>query len=423
MENIMKKSVLILILILIPVSTLFAQLSESGSFDYLKQAFSKRNSDVMEYLINESNHYLLSFWDSPNADEVLFMLGQMYEDESSYPQAFLSYLKIKFIHPNSDRRNDSVSNLNQIVHNKDEGTFSEKRKDIDELVSHTLTYTDRNTAYYDYIKFVYELNVENLNEFLMQDIMTYTTIYANKAKNVDQLYFWIGGLYKKSSDWSQSILAYDKIKYIAPESLLIPQALFQIALLQYQETGEYNQAKDSFVSLISAHPDLSVSGDAQFYLAELYEQRLENPDEAVANYRVLVESYPDSRFAVKSLQRVAEMMEDKENYVEAIASYYQIFELYPKNAYTPEAVLEIVDLYRNKMENYEKSIETLKLYADQFPQREDAAEQLLDAGDIYSDDLNNKQAAIDTYNEVINKFPASDSAEKAKDRIEDLTEE
>ncbi|MCK4754299.1 MAG: tetratricopeptide repeat protein, partial [Calditrichia bacterium] len=93
------------------------------------------------------------------------------------------------------------------------------------------------------------------------------------------------------------------------------------------------------------------------------------------------------------------------------------------NSYTPEALLEIENLYRRRLENYEKAIETLKLYADQFPQREDAAERLFDAGDIYSDDLNNKQAAIDTYNEVINKFPTSDYAEKAKDRIQDLSEE
>jgi len=410
-------------LILIPSSIVLAQIPEPGSFQYIQQAYAKRNSDVMEYLINECNHYLLSFWDSPNADEVLFILGQLYEDEKMYPQAFLNYLKIKFIHPNSDRRNDSVSNLNQIVHNKDESTFSEKRKNIDELVSQTLSFTDRNAAYYEYIKFVFELNVEDLNELLAQDIQTYMVIYAQNAKNVDQLYFWIGSLSKKSSDWYQSILAYDKIKYISAESPLIPHALFQIALLQYEETGQYNEAKDTFVSLIAANPDLSVSGDAQFYLAELFEKRLDNPDEAVANYRVLVESYPDNRFAVESLKRVAEIMNDNENYVEAIAAYYQIFELYPKDNYTPEAVLEIENLYRSQLENYEKAIEILKLYADQFPQREDAAEQLFDAGDIYNDDLNNKQAAIDTYNEVINKFPASEYAEKAKDRIQDLTEE
>jgi TolA-binding protein len=419
----MKKIIIFLTLSFLLLSSLFSQIPEPGSFQYLQQAYSKRNSDVMEYLIDECNQYLLSFWDSPNADEVLFMLGELYEDEKMYPEAFLSYLKIKFIHPNSDRRNDSVSNLNQLVHNKAEGTFSEKRKNIDELVSQTLSFTDRNAAYFNYIKFVFELNIEDLNEILIQDIKTYTIIYAKNAKNGDQLYFWVGSLYKKSSDWHQSILAYDKVRYIASESLLIPQALFQIALLQYQETGQYSQAKDTFVSLIAANPDLSVSGDAQFYLAELYEEKLDIPDEAVANYRVLVESYPSSRFAVESLKRVAEIMEDKDNYVEAIAAYYQIFELYPKNSYAPEALLEIENLYRRRLENYEKAIETLKLYADQFPQREDAAEQLFDAGDMYSDDLNNKQAAIDTYNEVINKFPASDYAEKAKDRIQDLSEE
>jgi len=419
----MKKIVIFTLLSILLSSSLFAQIPESGSYKYLQDAFSKRNSDVMEYLMSECNQYLLTFWDSPNADEVQFMLGLIYEDEKMYTEAFLSYLKIKFIHPNSDRRKDSVSNLNQIVHNKAEGTFSDKRKDIDELVSQTLTFQDRNTAYFDFIKFVFELNIEDLNEILLKDIETYSIIYAKSVKDIDQLYFWIGSLYKKSSDWHQSILAYSKIKYISPESILIPQALFQIALMQYEETSQYSEAKDTFVSLIAAHPELSVAGDAQFYLAEIYEKRLENTDEAIANYRVLVETYPTSRFAVESLKRVAEIMEDKENYVEAIAAYYQIFELYPKNNYTPEALLEIENLYRQRLENYDKAIETLKLYADQFSQREDAAEKLFDAGDIYNDDLNNKQAAIDTYNEVINKFPTSDYAEKAKDQIQDLTEE
>jgi len=407
----MKYVITILILILLLFSSLFSQIPEQKSFQYLQQAFSRRNSDVMEYLIRECNKYLLMFWDSPNADEVQFILGNLYEDEDMYEEAFLSYLKIKFIHPNSDRRNDSVSNLNQIVHNKAEGTFSDKRKNIDELVSQTLSFTDRNISYYDYIKFVFELNIEDLNNLLIEEINTYTIIYTKTVKNIDQLYFWVGSLYKKSSDWHQSILAYEKVKYIAPESLLNPQALFQIALLQYQETGQYSQAKDTFVSLISAHPDISVAGDAQFYLAELYENKLDNPNEAVANYRVLVESYPSNRFAVESLKRVADIMEDNENYIEAIAAYYQIFELYPKNSFTPEALLEIENLYRGRLDNYEKSIETLKLYADQFSNREDAAENLFEAGEIYNDDLNNKQAAIDTYNEVINKFPTSDYAE------------
>ena len=218
--------------------------------------------------------------------------------------------------------------------------------------------------------------------------------YTKEAKNVDQLYFWIGDIYSKLSDEHQAIFSYKRIQFLAPQSILIPQALFQIGYLQYEETGEYEKAKDTFVSLIAAHPETPIAGDAQFYLAELYEKKLDNPDEAVANYRVLVETYPDNKYAVEALKRVAEIMADKERYEESIASYHQIFELYPKSEYAPEAVLEMESIYRKKMENYEKAIEILKLYSSQYPQREDASERLYDAAEIYADDLNNKQALL-----------------------------
>ena len=387
----MKKLILFYSILVLSTTSLVAQISENGTFLYLQNAYTLRNSDVMSYLIKECNNYLVSFWDSPDADEVLFMLGNLYEEEKMYPRAFLAYLKIKFVHPSSDRRNDSVSNLNQIVHNKAESTFRDKRKKIDELVSQTLSFTDRNTAYYDLIQFVYELNIEEMNEVLLNDIYFYTQIYSKDAKNPDQLYYWIGDLYKKLSDWHEAILAYKKIQFITPESILIPQAQFSIALLEYNETDEYQKSKDTFIQLISSHPELSIAADAQFYLAELYQEKLDNTNEAVSNYRILVESYPDSRLAVESLKRVGKIMEDNDNYEEAIASYHQIFELYPTNPYAPEALLEIESLYRRKLENYEKAIEVLKLYANQFPEREDAAERLFDAADLYKEELNKIQ--------------------------------
>jgi len=408
---------------LIYMSVIFGQVPEEGSFKYLQDAYSKRNVDVMDYLIQENLQFLEQFPNSPNADEVLFMLANLYEEEKKFSLAFISYLQFKFIYSSSNRRNDALSNLNQIVHNKAESTFNDKRKQIDELISHSLSFPDRLSATYEYLSFLFDLNIEEVNESLINQINTYMRGYTKDAKNVDQLYYWIGDVYSKLSEEHKAIFSYNRISYITPQSILIPQALFQTGYLQYEETGEYQEAKDTFVSLIAAYPESPVAGEAQFYLAELYEEKLDNPDEAVANYRVLVETYPDNKYAVESLKRVAEIMQDKERYEESIASYHQIFELYPKNEYTPEALLEIENIYRKRMENYEKAIEILKLYAGQYPQREDAAEHLYDAAELYADDLNNKQAAIDTYTEVIKNFPNSKYAEKAKDSIEDLREE
>lgn len=419
----MKAFYLCLISSLIFIIGLSAQVPEEGSFKYLQDTYSKRSSKIMEYLINENLQFLEIFPNSSNADEVLFMLANLYEEEKEYPQAFLSYLQFKFIYSDSDRRNDAISNLNQIVHNKAESTFKDKRKKIDKLISQSLAFPDRNTAMYELLSFVYDLDIEDLNKILISYINTYIRTYSKVVKNVDQLYFWTGDIHAKLSDDYEAIFTYSRIPFVTPESILIPQALFQTGFLQYEETKDYQKAKDTFVSLIAAYPETPVAGDAQFYLAELYEEELDNPDEAVANYRVLVETYPDNKYAVEALKRVAEIMEDKDQYEESIASYHQIFELYPKNNYSPEALLEIESIYRKKLENYEKAIEILILYSSHYSQQEDAAERLYDAAEMYADDLNNKQAAIDTYTEVIKNFPDSKYAERAKDSIQDLREE
>ncbi len=136
---------------LIFISGILAQVPEEGSFKYLQDAYSMRNSNVMDYLIQENLQFLEQFPNSPNADEVLFMLANLYEEEKEFSLAFLSYLQFKFIYSSSDRRNDALSNLNQIVHNKDESTFKEKRKQIDELISHSISFPDRNSATYEYL--------------------------------------------------------------------------------------------------------------------------------------------------------------------------------------------------------------------------------------------------------------------------------
>ena len=96
----------------------WAQVPEQGSFAYLQDAYSNRTSNVMDYLIQENLQFIEQFPNSPNADEVLFMLANLYEEEKEFSDAFLAYLQFKFIFSNSDRRNDAISNLNQIVHNK-----------------------------------------------------------------------------------------------------------------------------------------------------------------------------------------------------------------------------------------------------------------------------------------------------------------
>ena len=419
----MKTPIFIFLLVSCFALSADAQVSGEGNFKFLQNAYTNRTSSTLSYVIAEHQQYIAMFWESEDTDQALFMLASMYEEDSQYARAFLAYLKFKFMFPNSIKRKDAVSNLNQIVHNKAESTFEEKRKDIDDLISKSLSFPDLNSAYYEYLDFIFSLNISDVNELLLPEIRFYSQRYPKTVKNPDQLAYWSSEILQRLSDYDEAVVAYSKVIYITPQSPLIPQALLRSGRLQYEETSDYQKSKDSFVKLISSYPDTPEAAEGQFYLAQLYEDKLDQPDEAVTNYRILVENYPQSAFAVKALKRVAEIMDNKEKYNEAIATYHQIVELYPKDPYSPSALLEIESIYRRDLENYEKAIETLKFYAEQYPQQADAAEHLYDAAGMYADELNNKQAAIDTYNEVANKFPSSEYAKKALESIEELQQE
>jgi TolA-binding protein len=331
--------------------------------------------------------YLETFSDSPNVAEVLFMLGKLYEEEKDYPEAFTSYLKLKLIEPGSKRVTEVVPIIQQIITDKAERTFKDKRAKIEEFMNKQISFSDRNSAYSEYLSFLYDLDIEDINEILVTDIKSYLNIYSQEAKNLEQIIFWQAELFEKSKDWDEAVAAYAKVKHIVPDSPIMAKTIFKIAYLQYEETKQYQEAKTNFTDVISNYSESESAGDAQFYLAEMYEEKLDNTQEALTNYRLLVESYPKHKYSVQALKRVAEINEDGDKYQEAINSYHQIFELYPENNYAPEALLEIESLYRRKLKNYQKSIEVLKLYATQYSSREDAAERLFDAADLHWDEL------------------------------------
>ncbi len=422
----MKNLILLLAFILIVGNiTVYAQLTEPGYYNYLHESFSRQDDDIFEFLIDEFHIYLSTFPDSQHSDEALFMLGSLYDARGDDEEAFCTFVKLKFLYPQSIRVNDAVTAINDIVHNKAERTFKDYKTKVDEKITNTPLSPDMMTANYEYLKFLYKLNIDDddVTEYLLKEINNYLHSNPNKAKNSDQLFLWIANLYEKDSDWNEAIYTYTKITHLYPESPLMPDVLFKRSYVLYKEKRAYQQARDSFVRVITDYPENESAAEAQFYLAELYQEKLDNPEEAISNYQLLVETYPKNRHAVEALKRVAEIHDDAKRYQDAINSYYQIYELYPENPYTPDALIEISELNEDRLKDYEKTIEILKLFATQYPEHEDAAERLFDAGEIYEDDLELKQAAIDTYHEVINKFPTSKYAERAQDHIEDLSQE
>jgi len=411
-----------LILTIFTLGITNAQINENSFFSYLQKSFTNKTSDENEFLVKQFEIFLNTFPSSSHGDECYYYLGQIKIEERDYFDALSCYVKIRYLYPKSSRLVDAKNAWTQIVNDHESRSFEGIAKEFLSNLNDIKPANDLMTAYFEYLLLMHESKVEDYNRILLSDINYYLLNFATKVQNTDQCLFWLGEIYEKQRDWDESLLSYKKLLELTPQSSLIPQTLFRIAYLQYSEKSEAKKAKESFVQLITSYSENDAAGDAQFYLAELFDKELDDKKEAIANYRLVVETYPKNKHSVEALKRVAEILEKDDKYEEAIASYYQIVELYPDDPFAPGALMEIKDLYLRKLKNYDKAIETLKFYAKQYSQKEDAAEMLFDAADIYEDDLKNKQAAIDTYNQVRNDFPGTKYAEKAKDRIESLSE-
>ncbi|WP_027137921.1 tetratricopeptide repeat protein [Gaetbulibacter saemankumensis] len=94
--------------------------------------------------------------------------------------------------------------------------------------------------------------------------------------------------------------------------LIIPQALFKQAKL-FVEKSEFNKAVTNYEAIIENYPDGILADDAYFFLAEIYERELDQPDLAKPLYEQIIFSYADSIFFVEARKRYRALRGDSIN--------------------------------------------------------------------------------------------------------------
>ncbi|MEO8934403.1 MAG: tetratricopeptide repeat protein, partial [Xanthomarina sp.] len=77
------------------------------------------------------------------------------------------------------------------------------------------------------------------------------------------------------------------------------QALFKQAQL-FEKTKEYGKAENNYISIITNFSDDILADDAHFYLAELYRNKLNQPEKAKAHYEKIIFNYQDSIFFIEA---------------------------------------------------------------------------------------------------------------------------
>ena len=91
-------------------------------------------------------------------------------------------------------------------------------------------------------------------------------------------------------------------------------------------------------------------------------------DEAIENYRVCVEEYPESRFSLRAPYSIGLLyLRQKKDYEQAAYWFEQQLELYPDSAFRQTALDHLASCYLGHLKDYVKAAAAYEEYIANYP--------------------------------------------------------
>ena len=149
-----------------------------------------------------------------------------------------------------------------------------------------------------------------------------------------------------AGQYGEAIEHYTEVTLEAPESPEAAQALYEVALIHYLRRRDLDAARSTFRKILSSYPESDVARDARRLLARMYEEDLGEPDKAIREYELLLESEPDPSEKRALLIRIADCrytMDDMEGAAEA---YHRVVEDSPQDEDSVGAYLRLAHIQR-----------------------------------------------------------------------------
>ena len=257
-----------------------------------------------------------------------------------------------------------------------------------------------------------------------------------KKKNVDLSANPLAGVKSKQPDkelYDKAMIALKKGRYDVarldlqtmlntyPDSEYRMRAKLAVGDSWFKEGGAaaLTQAESEYKDFITFFPNAPEAAEAQMKVADIYYQQMEKPDRdytdvqrAEQEYRIMINSYPDSTLVPRAKQRLRDVQEvlaereaqiglfyeSREDFNAAIARLETVVDTYPLYSKSDQALLGIGDSYAGQARAIQSA-----------PNVNGAVKERVRA--VYQD----KAAAA--YTRVITRYPMSPHVEDARDRL------
>jgi outer membrane protein assembly factor BamD len=248
--------------------------------------------------IAEFEKLIENYPNSVNTPLAQYDIGRSYEELEDYYQAFLAYQKTIDKYPYNERVDEIIERQYKI------GSIFLDGQKAKILGMNILPATDKAV-----------------------EILTKVVESAPYGKYADVAQFKLGEAYKKQEFYEEAVLAYQKLVDDYPNSPLIEDAKYQIALCTYYISRDpyYDQdftdkAIEEYEELIKKTSDTDLHKEASLTLDRLREKKAKSTFEtakfyektrhyksAIVYYKEVAENYGDTSIAKEALERIREL--------------------------------------------------------------------------------------------------------------------
>jgi TolA-binding protein len=149
-------------------------------------------------------------------------------------------------------------------------------------------------------------------------------------------------------DCGQAIAAYQKVLDLpGPDN---DQLQYEVADC-YFRLNNFEQARIEFENLLNNDPYSGLAAEVRYRIAMTYALEGKLPDAAAA-YRLVIQDWPDSPYAVEASFGLATVLEEQEELLEALKILQELEGIYPKQ----DILKRKTDQVRERIEKKKKAI-------------------------------------------------------------------
>jgi len=181
-----------------------------------------------------------------------------------------------------------------------------------------------------------------------------------------------------------------------------------------QELQQWDEAISSYQMIVRQFPDSTLAADAQYKLAQCYEEAGDF-ESALEAYVTLAATYPKSPLIANVMIRISEHFYREKQYDVAAQVGEKFLERFESHQYAPRMAFRVGQCYY-KANEFVKAGSAFDKFAKIFPDDALCSDSLFWAGESFRMGTNNREA-FRRYNRCRWDFPSSDAAKYARGRL------